>query len=148
MAKPFSIETLEAIVKSLKLDDTFNDSTLTRAMLSPRAYHDDVYRELGNIPREYSPLSFGGIRVQPSNLFPFTQECVACGGTGEGVTSTYCPHCKGGGKVTHEGVMTSEPNYSRFHRSDRTVLLCSYFPKRFEPRADFTVPKPTMKGLA
>lgn len=90
--------------------------------------------------RTEEPRSFGGdgmlspfgIPVRVSDVFPFTNTCSACGGTGEGVDSTYCWKCHGGGKVTVEGVISGRHG---------ATIIAAYHPRLFEPAFPFALPR-------
>jgi hypothetical protein len=76
--------------------------------------------------------SFLGIPIQSSNVFPFSQSCSSCAGTGQGGDeATYCPNCKGAGEVVIEGVVNN---------SKQITLVVSHKPPRFQPTFPFALP--------
>ena len=87
-----------------------------------------------------SPQSFGGVRIEQSAVFPMQLECAACGGTGEGEASTYCPKCKGAGENRYEGMMRN---------GAQTILLTVPLPKAFQPYfpASLVPVPPLARGL-
>ena len=98
--------------------------------------------------QEVPPLGQGqaigsacGIPIRQSNAFPFSQDCKACGGTGEGEESTYCPKCKGAGSIKYEGVMQS---------AGQTIILTGTLPRKFEPHFPLGIVRkpPLSRGLS
>jgi hypothetical protein len=99
------------------------------------------YAELKKALPDKSPttptelLAFSGLRVEPSNQFPYWMRCAPCMGSGEGGDlATYCPTCRGGGEYWVDGMV--------FMSDDSTRLMMRYRPPRFQPRwpIDIKVP--------
>lgn len=85
--------------------------------------------------------SFAGIKMEPSTLFPFTSTCSKCSGTGDGgVQATYCPGCKGGGKVTYIGMMTTKVPELWQYEATKMALIVDYHAPLFQPAFPFAVP--------
>jgi hypothetical protein len=76
--------------------------------------------------------TFGGIPIRSSSLFPYTNACGKCGGTGDGgEQSTYCQNCKGGGQIKYNGTMI---------QGEQMIVLVEYYPRKFEPSFPFALP--------
>ena len=71
-----------------------------------------------------APISFMGMQVSKSHVFPHEFNCGLCDGTGEGKASTYCERCDGAGRTRIEGLV----QYGR-----QTTLLTTSLPKKFSP---------------
>lgn len=64
--------------------------------------------------------TFGGVPIYESRVFPHQWKCGTCDGTGEGETATYCPKCKGAGRIKAVGMMG-------------TTIIIEPLPKAFLP---------------
>lgn len=100
------------------------------ATFSHKIYSDLLkLTEQRNCVADHNPLlgarrSFMGLDIIPNGAFPMTILCPACGGTGEGEESTYCPKCKGQGSNRYEGIMRN---------GAQTILVTGSMPKKFAP---------------
>lgn len=124
MANNFTLKTLSDAIARMPLPQM--DHIADRLTVGHRIYHDMARDRVSAIYEPIDAASFYGIPVQVSPLFPYTQTCGACGGTGEGKDRTYCPVCRGGGKYTVEGMVTS--------KDGPMTMILTYHKKRFEPR--------------
>lgn len=101
-----------------------------RLILSPVAYAN-LRRDATSA--KFSPFTqFVGLPIEESNLFPTLNACGRCAGSGEGDDSTYCGNCRGAGTIRTEGMM--------LHGLGNMTLITTPLPRKFEPRASFTVP--------
>lgn len=119
----FTLKTLSDMIARMPLPQT-GYARGDRLTIGHRTYLDIATYRVCDEP--IGAPSFYGIPVQVSALFPYTQKCKVCEGTGEGRDSTYCPKCRGGGEYTVEGAVTS--------RDDSITMILAYRKKRFEPR--------------
>ena len=126
------------------MTDAFTFDKLREAMLRmPKApMYDRVFlgyersRMFDPIPYGIAPPSYAGIQVHKNPMFPYTQPCTKCGGTGDGgEESTYCERCAGQGASRIEGVMTQPEN-------NGMVVLTSPLPKKFAVRWPASIPVP------
>lgn len=101
------------------------------ALLSPyreRVLYDTVFGGPALLSRLPAPSPYSadrqlfGLRLQTNPMFPYEQACEKCGGTGDGVESTFCPVCKGAGRYRVDGVMTGAGN--------TLAAIVHYFPPK------------------
>jgi hypothetical protein len=119
------------------------------AILRPqadRAFYDTLrvspalLRAIPPAPPSPNGYQFAGIRMTENPMFPFVQICGTCGGSGEGVTSTFCPQCHGAGKTRIDGVMTGA--------NDTMAVIVHYFPpKPVRWPESVRVPKRPSQGI-
>lgn len=103
-----------------------------------RLYRELIHqfdRDAGNLLARPAAIftNFMGIPVRESTLFPYTVTCTACGGSGEGETSTYCPRCDGAGAIRYEGAMTGGKPEMVLLTSPLPRLFAPYFPRDIGP---------------
>ncbi len=96
-------------------------------------------------------LGLGSVDVTVSHLFPYKQSCAVCNGTGEGLTSTYCPSCHGAGAVEIIGAMLDgRDSFVRPAAAMFGMIQGKRLPPRFLPRfpAGIVSLPPMCRGLA
>lgn len=103
------------------------------------------FAELANLPAPNVVGDYMGIfspKIVPSTIFPYTNRCAECAGSGEGLASTYCPTCRGAGEIKTIG--------TAFDGDRMASVIRGHLPKRFAPYfpAGLVRPPRMCRGLA
>lgn len=96
--------------------------------------------------RDRFNLTYLGVPIQTSAMFPFPAVCSTCSGTGDGrEQSTWCISCAGVGQILVDGMMRDD-------HANQTMLITRLMP-RDRPKAfaisfpaTITVPAAPMRG--
>lgn len=134
--KPFDAAAIDAYMADIRVR-----WPMFERLFTGRALLDDL--QVFAKPNPSSNPLLHGIQVYESNVFPFTQSCGKCNGTGSGgEESFYCSKCRGGGRVTYSGMMTTPVGVFTPKDATRTVVIVEYHPRLFEPKFPVAVDTP------